>query len=63
MRKREASRSSRQLELTFHVRGGARKGAGRKPAGVNAGVSHVRLPEFKRWHPLHVTMKVRRGLS
>jgi len=37
-------RSSRQLELPFLSRGGARKGAGRKPAGVKAGVSHARRP-------------------
>ena len=55
-------RSSRQLELRFRLRGGARTGAGRKPAGVKAGVSHACRPEFKQRHPLHVTMKIRRGL-
>src|SRR5262245_51012906 len=55
-------RSSCQLELAFRFRGGARKGAGRKPAGLKAGISHARRPEFKRRHPVHVTMKVRQGL-
>jgi REP element-mobilizing transposase RayT len=62
MPKRGASLTSRQLELAFRSRGGARRGAGRKPAGAQAGVSHVRRPEFKARHPLHVTMKVRQGL-
>jgi REP element-mobilizing transposase RayT len=30
--------------------------------GAKAGVPHVRRAEFKERHPLHVTMKVRRGL-
>jgi REP element-mobilizing transposase RayT len=55
-------RSPRQLELAFRFRGGARKGAGRKPAGVKAGVPHARRPEFKQRHPLHITMKIRQGL-
>ena len=62
MQKRGAARSSRQLELVFRSRGGARKGAGRKPKGVKAGVSHARRPDFKSRQPLHVTMKVRKGL-
>jgi putative transposase len=62
MQKRGRARSSRQLELGFRSRGGARRGAGRKPAGAKAGVSHARRPDFKARHPVHVTMKIRRGL-
>jgi hypothetical protein len=62
MPKRGAPRTLRQLELAFRSRGGARRGAGRKPAGAKAGVSHARRPEFKARHPLHVTMKVGQGL-
>jgi REP element-mobilizing transposase RayT len=62
MHKRDAPRSSRQLDLRFRSRGGARKGAGRKPAGAKAGVPHTRRSEFNRRYPVHVTMKVRRGL-
>jgi REP element-mobilizing transposase RayT len=62
MQKRGAARPSRQLALVFRSRGGARKGAGRKPTGAKAGVSHARRPDFKARHPLHVTMKVRQGL-
>jgi putative transposase len=56
-------RSTRQLALEFRTRGGARAGAGRKPTGDRAGVSHLRRPSHSRQHPLHVTLRVRRGLS
>lgn len=62
MRKRKALRSGTQLSLAFRSRGGARRGAGRKPSGLKAGVPHVRRPEFKQRHPLHVTMRLRQGL-
>ena len=40
--------------------GGRRIGAGRKPNGARAGVSHLRRPELA-WHrPAHVTLRVRR---
>ncbi len=53
----------KQLELKLPVRGGKRDGAGRKPKGDNAGVSHARRPEFKARHPVHVTMRVRPGVG
>lgn len=62
MHKRQRARVPRQLELTFRTRGGARKGAGRKPSGTKAHVPHVRRPEFNGRHPLHVTMRLRQGL-
>jgi REP element-mobilizing transposase RayT len=48
----------RQQPFTFRTWGGARKGAGRKPVGARAGVSHVRRPSVAAAVPLHVTMKV-----
>jgi putative transposase len=55
-------RVSRQLELRLCSRGGARRGAGRKPNGRRAGVSHLRRPTVSRHHPQHVTLRVCRGL-
>src|SRR5215468_744013 len=51
-----------QLELPLRSWGGRRRGAGRKPAGAKAGVSHFRRPEVCPRHPVHVTMKLRGGL-
>jgi REP element-mobilizing transposase RayT len=48
----------RQTSLVFRTWGGARKGAGRKPAGVKAGAAHVRRPKVEGRVPLHVTMRV-----
>ena len=42
--------------------GGRRKGAGRKPVGRQAGVSHRVRTRSKRYEPLFVTMKLRWGL-
>jgi len=53
---------SRQRDLPFRQRGGKRAGAGRKPKGEKAGVSHrERCPLAARF-PAHVTIKLRRGL-
>jgi putative transposase len=54
--------SARQLGFSFRARGGARKGAGRPPKGSTAGVSHLRRPAHSRHHPLHVTLRVQRGV-
>jgi len=40
--------------------GGRRVGAGRKPNGRRAGVSHLRRPELSWTRPAHVTVRVRR---
>jgi putative transposase len=53
----------KQLELKLPARGGTRKGAGRKPKGVKAGVSHLRRPHFKARHPVHVTMRTHSGVG
>jgi REP element-mobilizing transposase RayT len=45
-----------QQELFRH--GGKRRGAGRKPAGTRAREGHDARPEFKRYQPLHVVMRV-----
>jgi putative transposase len=53
---------ARQVEFAFLRWGGARKGAGRKPKGERAKVSHrTRAPLASR-HPVHVTMRLRSGL-
>ncbi len=51
---------SKQLALRFHPRGGKRAGAGRKPNGENAGVSHLERPQFARTLPVHVTVRMAR---
>jgi putative transposase len=43
-------------------RGGARPGAGRKPNGERAGVSHLRRPTVDPRHPIHVLLRVQSGL-
>ncbi len=45
------------MELRLPTWGGRRKGAGRKPTGEKAGVSHLRRPRFSKHHPVHVTMR------
>ena len=52
----------RQGELDFRSHGGKRKGAGRKPKGERAGVSHLeRAPVASRF-PVHVTVRLGEGL-
>lgn len=53
-------RGEKQLELRFRRRGGKRPGAGRKPNGAKAGVSHLRRPRFARALPVHVTLRMAR---
>ena len=48
----------RQKTLAFREWGGARRGAGRKPAGERAGVSHRARPALSSRHPVHVTVKI-----
>jgi REP element-mobilizing transposase RayT len=54
--------SQRQLTLRFRTWGGARDGAGRAPKGRAAGVSHLRRPSHSYAHPLHITLRVARGI-
>jgi REP element-mobilizing transposase RayT len=53
---------SRQGELPFRARGGARPGAGRKPKGKRACVSHHGRVAFAKSAPVHVTARLRAGL-
>jgi putative transposase len=53
----------RQTSFQFRTWGGARAGAGRRPNGSVAGVSHLRRPALARQHPVHVTLRVQRGLA
>ena len=52
----------RQKTLAFRAWGGARRGAGRKPTGDRAGVSHRTRPTLSGRHPVHVTVRLRSGL-
>jgi REP element-mobilizing transposase RayT len=53
----------RQGALPFRrQRGGSRAGAGRKPKGEKAGVSHARRTLLPARFPAHVTLKLLRGL-
>lgn len=51
-----------QTSSRFRTRGGKRPNAGRKPAGPRAGVSHAARPSVSRHVPLHVTLRMARGL-
>ena len=61
MSRRKKSVSTRQLEM-FPPRGGHRKGAGRKPKGERAGVSHAARGDVRAHHPQMVTLKFAKGL-
>src|SRR6188474_1015321 len=51
--------ASRQQELLFPPgRGGRRRGAGRKPRGARAGVSHRPRPVIRKRTPVHVTVRL-----
>ena len=53
----------RQQEFGFIRRGGKRRGAGRKPKGERAGVSHAKRPRLPARFPVLVTMKLCAGLG
>jgi REP-associated tyrosine transposase len=55
-------REQRQQELAFPQWGGARRGAGRKPAGERAGVSHAAREPLASRFPVHVTLRLAEGL-
>jgi len=55
-------RKARQEMLVFSRRGGRRKGAGRKPKGDRPGVPHERRESFARGTPIHVTVRVLKGV-
>jgi len=55
-------RGGRQVAFQFRTWGGVRAGAGRPPKRRVAGVSHLRRPPVLAQHPLHVTLRVQRGV-
>src|SRR5262245_52536940 len=55
-------KKSRQQEFGFVNWGGKRRGAGRKPKGERAGVSHARRGRLAARFPVLVTMRLREGL-
>ncbi len=64
-RRRAKSRSknrAKQGELPFKSRGGMRTGAGRKPNGEKAGVSHLARAPLASRFPVHANIKLRQGL-
>ncbi|MBI4878639.1 MAG: transposase [Planctomycetes bacterium] len=52
----------RQQQFGFARRGGRRPGAGRKPKGERAGVPHRPREKLAARFPVHVTVRVDRGL-
>ena len=48
----------RQTAFRFKTHGGKRTGAGRKPKGDKAGISHSRRPAFTARQPVHVTVRM-----
>jgi REP element-mobilizing transposase RayT len=52
----------RQREFGFVNWGGRRRGAGRKPKGEQAGVSHAKRPTLASRFPVLVTLRLRPGL-
>jgi REP element-mobilizing transposase RayT len=49
----------RQRSFRFRTWGGKRRGAGAKLRGERPRVSHKTRPAFKRWMPVHVTVRMR----
>ena len=56
-------KKARQRNFGFMNWGGKRRGAGRKHAGQQAGVSHARRERLAARFPVLVTMKLRKGLA
>ena len=54
------ARRAKQRAFVFRTRGGAREGAGRKPNGARAGVSHLARPVLAARFPVHVTWRMDR---
>jgi putative transposase len=60
----KGGKRERQLAIAFPFgHGGKRRGAGRKPNGNKAGVSHLARPVIRRTAPVHVTMKMDRRVA
>lgn len=61
-RARDSATRPRVVQLTLHRRGGARPGAGRKPTGKHALVSHAKRTKVDARVPVLVTWKLFGGL-
>jgi hypothetical protein len=61
-RARARARNPKVTQLTFSRRGGARRGAGRKPRGAVALASHAKRLAFDPRTPVLVTAKLAQGL-
>ena len=53
-----APNTDTQQAFALPFRGGARRGAGRKPTGDRARVPHAARDEVRPYHPVHVTLRV-----
>ena len=60
--RKNARKIVRQEAFPFRGRGGARKGAGRKPKGARAGIPHRSRAEHAASHPVQTTTRLRAGL-
>ncbi len=58
-RGRAKARTPRQMTFQFRTWGGARRGAGRRPAKGRPGVSHLRREAPNPRRPVHVTLRLR----
>ena len=61
-RRRGSARRSVAEQLTFGSAFGIRRPGGGRKKSPGSGVSHLRRDEVKPGHPVHVTMKLARGL-
>src|SRR5688572_13900624 len=59
---RRERRAPAMQQLTFERRGGARRGAGRKPNGERPLVSRRKRAKISRHVPVLVTIKIQKGL-
>ena len=62
MSKPRRPRKPIQLALPIPQRGGKRKGAGRKPKGDRAGMSHAKRSRLTRHQAVHVTLRFHRDV-
>ena len=58
----KSSRTAQQELPLPRTQGGARRGAGRKPANGRRRVAHVKRPVIKSSWPVHVTVRMRRDV-
>jgi putative transposase len=59
--KQKPQKTPRQLSLKIKTWGGKRKGAGRP--NKSGAVNHMQRPSFSSTQPLHITLRLRKGLG